>query len=364
MQTIWNIALVQLRMYVRDRQSMVFAFIFPLIFMLALGYMVGNGEVDPIDVSVVPPAAETTSPFTNALKENELLVVHEEDEAAARSALQNNERDLILFAPAESAFEESASGIPMQVLVNASEPQQTTQALAILQGVLVDVERQLRDTEAMFAIQVEDVEARNARYVDFLVPGLLAFMIMQLSIAGSGFNIVEYKRKGILKRLFVTPLLPFQFIVGLIASRLVIVLLQISLLLLVAKLVFDLNIIGSMLLLYLFALLGSILFLGLGFALGGIAKTQSAVMAVGNLFIFPQMFLAGIFFPLDSLPGWLQPVASVLPLNFVSDALRQIANDGAGIAALTTDIIGIAVWMAIGIFLAVWLFRWSEAANV
>ena len=257
----------------------------------------------------------------------------------------------------------ASSTVPLTVLIDADMPRESQQAVAILQSTLVTVERELRDEEPLFSLQVEDVESRHVRYIDFLIPGLLALMVMQLSIAGSGFNIVEYKRKGILKRLFVTPLRPLEFILSLIVSRLFIVLVQISLLLVVAKLVFDVAIVGSLPLLYFFAMLGAVLFLALGFVLGGIANTQNAVMTVGNLFIFPQMFLAGVFFPLDSLPTWLQPVAKVLPLNFVSDAMRRVANEGAVLTELGVDVAGIFMWIALGIFLAVYFFRWGEDAR-
>jgi ABC-2 type transport system permease protein len=186
---------------------------------------------------------------------------------------------------------------------------------------------------------------------------------MQLAIAGSGFNIVEWKRKGILKRLFVTPLRPIEFITGLISSRLLIIVAQISLLLLVAKLVFDISVEGNMALLYLFVIFGSILFLGLGFALGGVAKTQNAVMMLGNLLTFPQMLVAGVFFPMEALPFWLRPVAEALPLSFVSDALRRIANEGAGFADLGMNMLGMAVWTVLGVVLATRLFKWGEGKD-
>lgn len=188
-------------------------------------------------------------------------------------------------------------------------------------------------------------------------------MVMQLAISGSGFNIVEYKRKGILKRLFVTPLRPLHFIVSLIVSRLLIILVQITLMLIVGILVFDITIQGSWLMLYLISILGGILFLGLGFVLGGIAKTQNSVMTIGNLFIFPQMFLAGVFFALDSLPAWLYPIAKLLPLSFVSNAMRTVANETASLSALSYDLIGMGVWIVLGIFMAVYFFRWGEEAN-
>lgn len=348
-------------MYVRDRQSVFFAFFFPLFFMLALGFMVGNTEAEPIEVSMVT-SESASAQFVASLNEAPLLNVHEEDEAAARQALQEGGRAAVIFAP-ETVEIESDTQTPIRLLVDSSEPQTTEQIVAVLQSVLIDIEHSIRGTNPLYTLAIEDVEARNLRYVDFLIPGLVAFMIMQLSVAGSGFNIVEYKRKGILKRLFVTPLRPFQFISSLILSRLIIVLMQISVLLLVAKLVFDISIQGSLFLVYLFVIFGSILFLGIGFAVGGIAKTQSAVMAIGNLVIFPQVFLAGVFFSLTSLPDWIQPVAGVLPLSFVSDALRQIANEGADINTLGIDILGILVWTIIGVFLAVRLFRWGDAAN-
>lgn len=362
MYTVWKLTIAQLLMYARDRQSVFFAFFFPLFFMLALGFMVGQDEIDPIEVSVVTSSeSEAVAELVGELQSQELLSVHEEDEATARQALQAGERRLVIMVPDQYTGEQDES-VSLAVLVDADQPQESQQAIAILQGTLVDIERQLRGEEPLFTLEIEDVEAREMRYVDFLIPGLLALMIMQLSIAGSGFNIVEYKRKGILKRLFVTPLRPLEFILSLIVSRLVIVMVQITLLLVVAKLVFGISIIGSLVLLYLFAVLGCILFLGLGFALGGIANTQNSVMTIGNLFIFPQMFLAGVFFSLEALPVWLQPVAKILPLSFVSDAIRQVANEGAQLADLGLDIVGILVWLVIGIFLAVYFFRWGEDA--
>ena len=85
-----------------------------------------------------------------------------------------------------------------------------------MEQALLEVERELRNNETLFPLSVVDVQARSQRYIDFLVPGLLALTIMQISVAGSGYNIVEFRRKGILKRLFVTPLKPSSFIGGIV----------------------------------------------------------------------------------------------------------------------------------------------------
>lgn len=359
MKTILTLTAAQLRMYLRDRQSVFLSLFFPLMLMTAFGFITSN-EQSAIDVGIID-TGNGSHQIRQALEASDLLSLQQTTEEDARTALEQGDLDLAIILPPQGA--DLATGIDLKTLVNAANPQASQQALAILDAVLNQAEHDLRGTEPLFAVNVEDIEARSFRYIDFLIPGLLAFMTMQLAVTGSGFNIVEYKRKGILKRLFVTPLAPYKFIASLIAMRLVTIVVQLGLILGFGILVFQAEITGNLLLMTLFVIAGGILFLALGFALGGIATTQNAIILMGNLFIFPQVFLASVFFPIDQLPGWLQGFASLLPLTFLSDALRQIANEGAGLADLGWDSLGIAVWAAIGLFLAIRFFRWGDAAN-
>ena len=129
----------------------------------------------------------------------------------------------------------------------------------------------------MFALLVEDVKSRSQGYLDFLLPGIMAFMLMNLSIAGSGFNVVEFRRRGILKRLFVTPIKPIDFVIAIVLARMVIVLGQLSIIFSFALFALDANIVGSIINLYLVIMLGVLMFLTLGFSLGSLAKTQESV---------------------------------------------------------------------------------------
>ena len=125
----------------------------------------------------------------------------------------------------------------------------------------------------------------------------------------------------------------------------------------------DVTIEGSFASFYLLVMLGTFIFLCLGFCLGSIAKTQQAVMAVGNIVIFPQIFLSGIFYPIESMPALMQPIAKILPLSFVSTGMREIANNGASLLEITPSLIGIAVWFVIAFVLATRLFVWKEVAH-
>ncbi len=355
-----TLARVFLKMHLRDRQAIIFSLFFPIAFMLAFG--LSGGDPDPIELGVVNHSqSELAAEFIETLNENPLFSVTEGSEQELRRALIDGDSKMVLILPAE--FQELDSGSQLRLLVDRAQMRQLNLILPMFEKALVTVERDLRNTEPLFSLRVEDVKARSQSYMDFLIPGLLAFTLMQISISGSGFNLVEYRRKGILKRLFVTPLRPRDFIVGLVLARLLLCLVQLSVLLGVAVVFLNVRVVGNLAALYLVIVLGTVIFLSMGFCLGSIAKTQQAILAIGNLFIFPQMFLSGIFFPIDSLPTMIQPIAAVLPLSFVATALREISTNGLSLLEILPQLAGIVVWLVIGFFLATRLFVWKEVAS-
>lgn len=356
-----QLARVFLTMHLRDRQAIVFSMFFPIAFMLALG-LTGRGGGDPIEIGIAHGAdSELATRFTELLDEDPIFQVTQGDEEQLKTSLVEGETRMVLILPAR--LEDSGTENEIRVLVDMGQTSQLGLLLPTIERALVRVERELRDTPPLFSMSVEDVKARSQGYLDFLVPGLLAFTLMQISVAGSGFNLVEYRRKGILKRLFVTPIRPRDFIGGLVLARLLLCVLQLSVLLGVAVFFLGVTVAGDFVSLYSVIVLGTVIFLSLGFCLGSLAKTQQAILAIGNLFIFPQMFLSGIFYPVDSLPGFIQPLSKILPLTFIADALRQISNDGLSLLEIAPQLAGIGVWLTIGFFLATRLFVWKEVAN-
>jgi ABC-2 type transport system permease protein len=354
------LARVFLKMHLRDRQAIIFSLFFPIAFMLALGFT--SGKQDPIELGVVNQSqGKLAEQFIATLQNNPLFNITQGSEEELRTALIDGESRMVLILP--TAFQGTDSANELRLLVDLAQMRQISLIMPIFKEALVEVERELRDTKPLFTLAVEDVKSRSQGYIDFLLPGLLAFTLMQISISGSGFNLVEYRRKGILKRLFVTPVRPRDFIMGLVLARLLLCLVQLSILLGIAIYFLDATVLGNFLSLYFVIVLGTVVFLSLGFCLGSIAKTQQAIMAIGNLFIFPQMFLSGIFFPIEALPELIQPLANVLPLSFVVNALREISNNGLSLLEILPQLAGIAVWFVIGFFLATKLFVWKEVAN-
>ena len=349
-----------LKIFSRDRQAIFFSLFFPLIFMAVFG-LIGGSENEPLAIGIANQAdTALAADFIAELEQDPLFTVSRGSEQALRQAVITGDLRLALVLPAD--FDAGGNATQLRVLVDAAQVRELSMIMPVLEQGLVRLERQLRDIEPLFTVAVEDVETRTQNYLTFLVPGLLAFTIMQISVSGSGYNIVEYRRKGILKRLFVTPLTPRAFISALVLSRSLICLVQISVLLAIAIFLLGVEFAGNLASLYLVILLGIALFLSLGFCLGSVAKTQQSIMAIGNLFTFPQMFLSGIFYPIDILPELIQPVAKLLPLSFLADGLRAITIDGASLLALLPSLFGLALWSGIALLLAVRLFVWTEVS--
>ena len=109
-------------------------------------------------------------------------------------------------------------------------------------------------------------------------------------------------------------------------------------------------------------LMGIAVFLGIGFCLGSLAKSQEAIQGIANLVTLPQMLLSGVFFSIDSLPDFIEPFAQALPLSFVANGMRAIIVDGASLLDLGPTLLGLAVWAVISIGLAIRMFVWKEVA--
>ena len=351
---------VFIQIFLRNKQYIVFSLILPIVILSIVG--LNDGKSDPIDIGLVDNSNSTLSQsFIEKLSTNSIFNVIEDSEKNLKADLINGDLMLILVLPAD--IEDRNKTTNIKLLVDKSQVQFIETIKPILNQSLLSIEREITQEVAMFDLLVEDVKSRSQSYIDFLLPGIMAFMLMNLSIAGSGFNVVEFRRRGILKRLFVTPIKPIDFVSAIVLARMVIVLGQLTIIFGFALFALDANILGSILSLYLVIMSGILMFLTLGFSIGSLAKTQESVGVLATIFIYPQLVLSGVFFPLETLPEYIQPFAQLLPLSLVADAMRSIASDGAALVEVYKSIIGIGVWIGIGTLISTKLFVWKEVAG-
>jgi ABC-2 type transport system permease protein len=351
---------VFIQIFLRNKQYIVFSLILPLLILAIVG--LNDGDNDPIEIGIVNNSKSNLSQqFVDQLTSNNLFNIIQGSEETLRNELVNGDLMIVLIIP--SAMDDKVKSSNIKLLVDKSQTQFIQTIEPILNQSLLSIEREITGRASMFNLVIEDVKSRTLSYIDFLLPGIMAFMLMNLSIAGSGFNVVEFRRRGILKRLFVTPIKPIDFVLAIVIARMVIVLGQLSIIFGFALAILDANIVGSVFSLYFVIMLSVLMFLTLGFSIGSLAKTQESVGVLATIFIYPQLVLSGIFFPIETLPEYIHPFAELLPLSLVADAMRSIANDGLELIDIYANFIGIGIWIVIGMLISTKLFVWKEVAG-
>jgi len=157
--------------------------------------------------------------------------------------------------------------------------------------------------------------------VDYYVPGITAAFIMTNGIIALAATTTEFKRRGIIKRLSITPLTKLDWIIGNVLSQALLNLILTAIMIAVGWLLFNVRVIPDAISIALI-LLGSIMFSGIGMTLSGFIKDVEAASAIGNAIAFPMMFLSGTYFPLEMMPSYIQMISKVMPLTYFSEGLR------------------------------------------
>ncbi len=196
------------------------------------------------------------------------------------------------------------------------------------------------------------------RSIDFYIPGITAAFIMTNGIIGLTSTNTEFKRRGIVKRLSITPLTKIDWVIGCILSQTLLNIMLTFIMIGAGWLIFNVRVIPD---LFTVALIfvGSVMFAGIGMTLSGVIKDIEAASAIGNAIAFPMMFLSGTYFPIEIMPTYLQSVSKALPLTYFSEGLKasMITKFAEGLW-FNLAVVGA---LAIGfIVLGAFVTRWKE----
>ncbi|MDH4043923.1 MAG: ABC transporter permease, partial [Gemmatimonadota bacterium] len=200
---------------------------------------------------------------------------------------------------------------------------------------------------------------RGARYIDFLIPGLLGLNIMGTGMWGIGFGIVRVRQGKLLRRLHASPMRRSDFLLAQALARLVFLVLEVGVMLAFGALAFEVPIRGSLVLLSTVVLVGALAFSGLGLLVASRAQTIEGVSGLMNFVMVPMWVVSGVFFSWSHFPDAIHPVIRALPLTALNDGLRAVLLDGAGVGAVAGFLGIMMAWAVAAFLLAVKLFRWT-----
>ena len=339
-----QLTLVRYREFVREPEAVFWVFVFPVLLAAGLGIAFRNRPPERVPVAVVAELADGGR-LSAALARDERLQVRTMDAAGARHALTAGTVDLVVLATgpgrAEYRYDElRPEGRTARLLVD-------------------DALQRASGRQDPVATADTHVSEPGARYIDFLVPGLLGMNLMGSGIWGIGFAIVDARRKKLLKRLVATPMSRPQYLASFLLSRLTWLVAEVVLLLGFAMLVFGVPARGSVLSLALICVLSSLAFASIGLLIASRARTVEGVSGLMNLTMLPMWIFSGVFFSASRFPDAIQPVIKALPLTAVNDALRASMLQGEGLAQVAPELAVIAAWLVLSFPLAVRLFRWK-----
>jgi ABC-2 type transport system permease protein len=333
--------LARLREPLRQPETIFWTFLFPALLALALGIAFRQQQPDPAAVAVVagPGATELEA----ALRRDPTVKVTVLEIAAADRALRVG-KVAIQVLP----------GTPLRYRFDPTRPESNLARLTV--DAAVQRSRGRVDPVATIA---EQVTARGARYIDFLVPGLLGFNLMGGGLWGLGWAITEARTHRLLKRFLATPMRRRDYLLAHMLGRLAFIPLEVVTLLVFSWLIFGVTCGGSHLTLAVVILIGTLSFAGLGTLLASRAKTLETMSGLINLCTMPMMLLSGVFFSTSRFPEFMQPFIRLLPLTALNEALRAIMGDGASLLAVGRQLLVLAVWGLVSFVLALRLFRWT-----
>jgi ABC transporter DrrB family efflux protein len=337
---LWELTVCRTKEFLREPEALFWVFLFPLLLAVALGFAFREKAPDRTPVGVVAGAG--AEPAAAALNRSPVLLARVVPEREGREALRTGKISLLV-----------SPGPPAVFHFDETRPDSRIARLAADDAL----QRAAGRTDA-FAVREVLVREPGARYIDFLIPGLLGMNLMGTGIWSLAFSVTTARSRKLLKRLLATPMRKSHYLLAQMLSRLSFLLIEVVILVGFGWIAFGVAVRGSLLLLLLICLLGAMSFSGIGLLIASRVSTIEGASGLANLVMMPMWLLSGVFFSSERFPDALQPFVRALPLTALNTALRGVINEGQTLAAVAPQIAIVAAWGLLSFAVALKIFRW------
>jgi ABC-2 type transport system permease protein len=357
---LFQLYLVRLRDFYRQPARVFWVYGFPTIMAIALGFAFQNRLPAPIEVDLVRSSGA-----------DEVIAAvrtHNDSLEAARKAGKPR-LNMPSIELHEATDEEASTRLKTGLTPMVIEPHgpkssvyrydPTRPEAVVARQVVDDVLERASGRLDLRSTNEATVTERGSRYIDFLIPGLIGLNAMGGGLWGIGFLVVNFRPAKLLKRFVATPMPRRDFLLALLGARLTFVIPDLTVLLLLGTLMFQMPIRGNLALVIAIDMLGALAFAGIGLLIGSRATTTETVSGLMNLVMLPMWLFSGVFFASGRFPKAFQPFISALPLTQLVRALRQVILEGAGLYDVRNAMLILAAWAVVTFALALRYFRWT-----
>ena len=360
-RAMWAITRASLKAVLRSPSAVVFSLAFPLIFIVVFGFIGGGGRM-AFGIAI-DKNSDTANPVYAALKTFPGVLIEHETDAEQKEDLEKGRLTAVI------KIDKSTTGNPPYIVhlksSEAVKPQNLEVLKSLLNSIIGSINKQTFPQAPTFATISEDIQkvpGRTYRTIDFILPGQLGFSLLSAGVFGVAFLFFNLRQQLVLKRFYATPIRRPYIILGEAIGRVIFQLSTAVVIICIGTFAFHYTLVHgfvTFLEIMVLSFVALVLFMGFGFIVSGIAKNESTIPPLANIFTLPQFLLAGTFFSIDVFPSWLQPICRVLPLTHFNNAMRQIAFEGANLGDVYKELGILMLWIVLVYAVAIKVFKWE-----
>jgi ABC-2 type transport system permease protein len=355
----WAITKASLKAMFRSPQSVFFSIFFPIVLIVIFGALSGGGSFS-VDIAF-DKKSDTTSIVYQQLKNSHLLNEREASQDSLVDMMKRGKITAMLLV--EKAYQPGEPEKYTVHVTSSSASQRDQQALlSVIKGEIAKIEKAPVKNNSVANIITEQVQGRAYKLIDFYLPGMIGFSMIGSAVFGVAFLFFNLRETLVLKRLYASPVKRLNIILAETFARVIFQIVTVIVLILFGKFFYDFHLENgfiTFLEMIVVCLLALLVFMGAGFVISSVAKNQNVIPIYSNLFMFPQYFLSGTFFPKGALPKSIQWLVAALPLTALNDALRKISFEGAGLLAAGKQMGILAIWGVVVYLIASKVFKWE-----
>ncbi|EKR66676.1 ABC-2 family transporter protein [Leptospira weilii str. 2006001853] len=360
MKQAFQLINIQLKEFYREPAILFWAFVFPIAMAGILGIAFKNRGSEEVKIAILENSyqleelkkiLDSTRDKNEKSKEKTLASDSDKLPSLKFLVLSKNEAIRDLKRGKLNVIVERTQGGKIRFFFDTDNPNGQRDYLLIL--------AKIRSRYTDFELQVDRLDSKGVRYIDYLVPGMLAMGVMNSCLWGVGWNLIEMRMKKLLRRMSATPMSKLSFLISFFFTRLIVTTIESVILLGFTLFTFENALEGSFGAIIMIFLSGNFAFSCIGIFVGSRAANSQVGNGLINAVTFPMMILSGVFFSYQNFPEIVLPIIKNLPLTLMADSLRTVFIEGAGFISVIPAVVGLFVYGIVFLFVGNKIFRWS-----